>query len=474
MRITDNYKKVERAADDSWRGCCFRCSSTTSRAQQKREAWIFVVLCCGIFSVQLYYETVYSWSVAVPSDYSAIDVPLLEKGRTSSQRHREDGAAVAANKIMSNPHSNPRLRPMGACLMVKDDNDLLYEWLAYHFTTLVPPGHPFFVVLGSDIGSTQDPAQVLQLWNSIPELHYHILHSDDFVHVHGNYDVLYGRNKSIEEGSMSLDERKAFHHHALIHRQKGFVTACSQLLKQQGAAWTLYTDTDEFLALHPLSSDDEDLTIDGKGHYSITNASYQIRQRLSVRESMNEKKSVLQIIHELQDAGHNSTCYTIPRLLVGALENRTCPPEYGVENIRQLAQTQLQERYAYMSTLRFFQHAAKGNFARSKYGKVLMDLSRISDETIQTQKPRNIHRPYSAHCGPAGGAHFPNAVFFLMHYIGSWERYMARADERRNRREWEERAHVDETADQHVSAACSSFISFWFPRFMERVGQEPM
>lgn len=437
----------------------------TRRAQLKRrEAFVFVVLSFGIFTFQLYHRTVSSWSVAVSSDYSAIDIPFTERGHPSSH-----AAAASKNTSSSLLSNNASVRPMGACLMVKDDNDLLYEWLAYHFTVLVPPGHSFFVVLGSDIGSTQDPALVLQRWNSIPELHYHILHPDDFVHVHGNYDVLYGHNKSNKGEAMSQDERKTHHHHALIHRQKGFVTACSMLLKQQGAAWTLYTDTDEFLALHPLSPDDENLTIDGNGHSSITNASYQFRQRL--RKSMDEGKSVLQIIQEHQEAGQNATCYTIPRLLVGALENRTCPPEYGIDNIRQMAKKQLQERYSYMSTLRYFQHAAKGDFARSKYGKVLMDLSRISSETIQTQKPRNIHRPYAAHCGPAGGAHFPNAAFFLMHYIGSWERYIARADERRNRQEWEERAYVDETANQQASAACSSLLSFWFPRFIERVGR---
>jgi len=388
------------------------------------------------------------------------------------QQHHANGEE---STWQSTNHSTQRLqRPMGACLMVKDDNDLLYEWLAFHFTTLVPAGHALYVVLGSDIDSTQDPAAVLQRWKNVPELRYWILQPEDFIHRHGNYHDLYGggggNNNSttaaIEDDIMSPDKRKDHHHHALVHRQKGFITACSQFLKRKGVGWTLYTDTDEFLALHPISSQDDNLTIDGIGHRSITNASYHLRATLS--EKMDRGTSVLNILDEAQASGHIGDCVTVPRLLVGALENRSCPAEYGIDAIQQFAQTQLRDRYAYMSTLRFFQHAAEGDFARSKYGKVMMDLSRISYETIQSQRPpRNIHRPYSQHCGPAGGAHFPDSLFFLMHYIGSWERYTSRSDERRNRREWEERAFV------HASqSACASRIPLWFPRFVQRVGQE--
>ena len=183
----------------------------------------------------------------------------------------------------------------------------------------------------------------------------------------------------------------------------------------------------------------------------------------------NRIRIVLEIIDALQAAGRNETCLTVPRLLVGALENRTCPPEIEIDDIRLLAQNQLQDRYAYICTLRFLQHAPKGDFAHSKFGKVLMDLRRIADDTLQDHPPRNIHRPYPTHCGPAGGAHFPNAFAFLLHYIGSWDRYASRSDERRNRREWEERAFVDNLGDE-PSAVCTSRIHTWYPRFLRRVG----
>ena len=437
-------------------------SSSSLKPRQKeptRAISKFLLLSFIVFAYQLYQAGTAFWS-AVPFDNSKLDVPVVVVTRL------RDDADMGAAPINSSDGST-KLRPMAACLMVKDDNDLLYEWLAYHFTTLVPPGHPFYVVVGSDVGNTQNLTQVLHRWDKIPELHYWILHADDFVNIHGNYDSLVGQNKLSEE-DMSPDELKKYHHHALIIRQKGFLTACSLLMKSQGAEWTLYADTDEFLALQPLNYDDMTLKIDGMGHDSITNSSFRIRQRLA--ESMDEEKSLLELLDELQVAGHNDTCLTFPRLLVGALENRTCPPQFGIDIVQQLAQSQLQDRYAYMSTLRFVQHAPKGDFAYSKFGKVLMDLSRIANETIEMESPRNIHRPYATHCGPAGGAHFPNAFAFLLHYIGSWERYASRSDNRRNRREWEERAFVDNIGGE-VSAVCTSRVHTWYPRFIRRVGE---
>lgn len=351
--------------------------------------------------------------------------------------------------------------------MVKDDNDLLYEWLAYHFTTLIHPGQSLYVVVGSDIESVQDPAILLSRWRNVTAgtLRYWLLQPDQFINRHGDYISLFG---GIDNATrMTSDNLKKHHHHALIHRQKGFITACSQLLQHEGAGWTIFTDTDEFLTLQPLSLDDNVLTIDGMGHDSITNTSYQVRKMLS--NSTFAEKSLLSILDTLHKTGNDiGECYTIPRLLVGALENRTCPDHQPtITGIQNLAQRQMRDRYAYMSTLRFFQHATKGDFARSKFGKVIMDLSRIPESIIKTSIPRNIHRPYPQYCGPASRAHFPDSYFFLMHYIGSWERYSSRSDERRNRREWEERAYMDASI-----SACTSNIVSWYPRFVQRVGQK--
>jgi hypothetical protein len=109
------------------------------------------------------------------------------------------------------------------------------------------------------------------------------------------------------------------------------------------------------------------------------------------------------------------------------------------------------------------QHAQKGDFAASKYGKVVMDLSQLDAETVNSTVPRNIHRPYKSVCGPAV-VPFANAVLYLNHYIGTWERYSSRRDGRRNRQEWQQRAYFDE------GVSCDKEIHAWLPEFIRKMG----
>jgi hypothetical protein len=330
----------------------------------------------------------------------------------------------------------------GACLMVKDDNELLYEWLAYHYTIL-----PLrYIVVGSDINSTQDPTAILERWREKTDLRFRVLQASEF-------------SNRYDEGPTFEKDETSRHHHALVSRQKGFISACSELLQKQGIRWTAYIDSDEFVVPNRLSEHDEGLVVDGSKHNSIRKESYQIRSSLEAVGSPNT--TVVDVLLELQKHGIVGSCYTTPRLLVGALENRTCP---AAKEVSDLARRRFQ--YRSMNTLRFLQHAKKGDFQYSKFGKVFMDLGRIPEDTVLNVKPRNIHRPYRDHCGP-GVVHFPDTFFYLNHYIGSWERYSSRPDGRRNRNEWEQRAHLDDG-----TAPCESAIHGWFSRFISSVGEE--
>ena len=361
--------------------------------------------------------------------------------------------------------SMERRKGFGACLMVKDDNDLLYEWIAYHYTVLPLK----YLVVGSDIHSTQDPSIVLQRWAqaNISDLHFWILQPSDFIYRHGN-----NSNTALLNGEPLDPENtelwKVYHHHLFVDRQKAFVTTCTEILKEEGVDWTLYIDTDEFFVWNPWTELDEmtNWKADGSGSDSISSKSLGIRKEFTFPSSLGHDKQFHTLIQQLQSREDISDCYTLPRLLVGALENRTCPVQFEVQEVQALARKQLHKRAEHLSTLRYFQHAKKGDFSRSKFGKVMMDLSKISDETIRSERPRNIHRPYPSHCGPAGGVHFPNAYFFLLHYMGSWERYSSRNDHRRDRMEWERRAFVDDDM-----SACASTVPHWYLQFCRHVGE---
>jgi hypothetical protein len=369
------------------------------------------------------------------------------------------------------PHTNNNTSSsFGACLMIKEDNNLLFEWLAYHYTVL-----PLrYIVIGSDVGNTQDPTDILSRWKTAQtDLQYWVWNASDFVNRHGRaYNVNSSANSNVANNGSNVENDKDSilqAHHDFVNRQKGFVTTCSEFLKKQGVQWTTYIDSDEFVVLNRLGEDEMEGNDENKnGQKKIHPESYQARRNLPPASQGSDKDKDTTVVDVLQTMRHtgywkkpsksNGNCYTLPRLLVGSLENATCP---GAADVNELARRDYNRDE--MSTLRFVQHSQKGDFKSSKFGKVVMDLSGMSEETVASE-PRNIHRPYKSECGPAV-VQFSNAVLYLSHYIGTWERYSSRLDGRRNRQEWQQRAYFDH------GVSCDQEVHTWLPRFIAQMGR---
>lgn len=332
----------------------------------------------------------------------------------------------------------PKERAFGACLMVKNDNDLLHEWIAYHYTVL-----PLrYLIVGKDVNNTEEPMDVLKPWKDQAHLDFWILNSSEFSY-------------RFEDSERKVEDAKVRHHHSLVNRQKGFISTCSLILKENGVRWTAYIDTDEYVLPNLLSQNDEPFHAAQRRRPTL-NSSLEIRSTL--QNVGHPNSSVAQTLLNLQIMGRVKSCFTLPRLLVGALKNRTCKEARTVASETNLVSS--------LYTLRYTQHAPKGDFKHSKFGKVFIDLQSIPSDVLSNVKPRNIHRPYSQFCGHSL-VHFPNSIFYINHYIGSWKRYNARPDERRNRQEWEQRAFLDDG-----SPSCESQIHTWLPRFISVVGNE--
>jgi len=328
----------------------------------------------------------------------------------------------------------------GACLLTMEDNHLLYEWLAYHYT-LLPLS---YVVIGNDRNNMQDPRDVLSLWDDVPDIRYWIVNASDF-------------DRYPDKNPKANSSPKQIAHSALVNRQKGFITTCLSRLKQENVRWVVLSDTDEYFVLHRLTNDDTPATP------HLSNRSYHVRSRFPPPDE-SDNTTIADIL-ETFDKKKNleiGPCYVLPRLLVGALENRTCADHYG-----QNVSPDSTELRRHLLTLRFVQHAPKGEFEYSKYGKPLLDLHRIDNDTLHS-KPKSIHRPFKNLC-PFAFSHFPDSLFYLNHYIGTWEQYSSRKDARRNRDEWEKRAYVDTPTN---GSTCDQSIHWWVPRFFGKVGRK--
>lgn len=173
-----------------------------------------------------------------------------------------------------------------------------------------------------------------------------------------------------------------------------------------------------------------------------------------------QESTVLDVIHKMErEVQPIDPCYVMPRLRFGALERLSCN-DSQVTTVNQLAQSDY--NYAAMSTLRYVQHAGKVNFPANKYGKVMVDLSQMEDVS---RAPPNVHRPFKSQC-PYPMVWFRDVLFTINHYTASWERYNRAEDERRSCERWMELAFYDQ------GNSCSQRLHHWFPRFLNRMGQD--
>ena len=119
-------------------------------------------------------------------------------------------------------------------------------------------------------------------------------------------------------------------------RQQFFLVECLRHHKAKGRAWTLHTDTDEFLANNVVLGEGQQMSMISKGHT--------LYDYLTSDAPVGE------------DGIRDEVCVTLPRLTFSAIE-----PDDG----RELSN---------LTTLRFFYHSDPEDFEQNKYPKVLINL----------------------------------------------------------------------------------------------------
>ena len=157
------------------------------------------------------------------------------------------------------------------------------------------------------------------------------------------------------------------------------------------------------------------------------------------------------------------TCIHMTRLLFGALEN--------VEDKRRLEgyaiSTSVSSEFSFLSdyrlfdTLRFVYHARKGGFDKNRWGKALIDISRVSFSQLDYKDVQSIHRPFSSICRYKHILYL-DSLLRVQHYLGSWESYQSRSDPRRSRSIFDEKSMINEGTSWDVLP--------WLNRFVNLVG----
>ena len=320
------------------------------------------------------------------------------------------------------------------CLLIKDDNHRLEEWLAYHWLVLPLK----FLVVTLDPTGTTSPRSILQLWNN-SDMGMNIVFWND-----------------VDIGHWIDSESDEKHQHRA--RQKKFIAACQRYHKERNRTWAAIIDPDEYITYN-LIGDNED----SSDEFDLTPLEYNdtvykdnmLESRKGLNFFMDRNVTIFDYIHKHKnrDPWKSESCHLMPRLFFSAVES-------SYTNLSQ----RICENHGFsvtsFNTLRYFNHARKGAFGYNYYGKVIIDLSRIVESEIHDDM-ESIHRPLEEKCTYPLKP-YKLGILRVHHYLGSWEQYSVRVDVRKTKEVYNEKRFVDDGIDLQ--------LQHWLEKFIEKVG----
>jgi len=337
-----------------------------------------------------------------------------------------------------------------ACLLIKDDNHLLDEWLAYH-SVVLPLKH---IVVAIDPMSHQNPFPILKKWNNTaaPGLNITI---DVWT------DANYINERQMHQVCNEWHDLNMLKNHR--SRQSVFMQRCAIHMKERGMDWTIMTDSDEFLTFNPIAKDEEDPPSQLKSSAHGTLRQHLTAARKRLPPTVDGNVTIYDFLMEEKDKmpWKDKSCVLLPRLLFSSVESTPqgqqaildTTAEYGIDDVLSL------------NTQRFFRTAGKAlkkSHTYNKLGKPILDLSRLDMEADLQRKFMNPHNPIPA-CG-ATHARFDESLLRVHHYLGTADQYGARRDVRRNDAVYLEKARLKKGVNFDLQP--------WLRRFVRTVGKE--
>ncbi|KAL3928859.1 MAG: hypothetical protein SGBAC_012466 [Bacillariaceae sp.] len=344
------------------------------------------------------------------------------------------------------------------CMLIKDDNDILNEWIAYHYHTLKLR----YLVVATDPSSSTDPSVVLHRWKDRIEVEdwTDASYMPDYF-VQGDYgavpNMLGLGNSSTARNTMNLTEALEFHgvsdpqeireqtqvnNHRF--RQMNFFESCIKDLMQKNKTWMAHIDTDEFITLSHLVKP-------------------QSEWRTLPVPSLEKPGSLLDFLKQAvtnHRSGMSYPCISMPRLLYGSKQN-DAPTTSAIHDTFDSSK---------FETLKWKYHSDYDNALKvNGRPKVILDLSGIPPRSkFLEHTVWSIHRPGLRMCRPDREVRFddkPRFPLIVQHYLGSWERYNHRSDARRSREKYDDK-------NEETTIEDDDWMDSWVEHFVNAEGIE--
>lgn len=324
-----------------------------------------------------------------------------------------------------------------ACLLIKDDNDILNEWIAYHYFVLKLR----HLIVAIDPLSSQSPTHILRKWSNLTDLDIVQWIDPDYMPAEflstGRTPRRY-MQKASDFPSMSVSTLLEISNHR--YRQRVFLAQCMKANRALNHSWVIHIDTDEYVVASKLLR--------------------QMRPDYLAVPPMDEPGSVLKL---LQDAVSktssllNYPCISMLRVLFGSVESSNEESEHLVPKFFNSSA---------FETLRWRYHGLPHNQSLHGNPKVILDVAAIPERFLP-DVVFSIHRPVMEICSRHGDLAFTSfrkQPIAVNHYLGSWERYSERQDKRRSREKYDTKANQRRGVDDGVRP--------WLKGFVNMVGRD--
>ena len=331
---------------------------------------------------------------------------------------------------------------MSACLLIKDENPRLIEWLAYHYHVL----NLRYLIVAVDPDSLTSPASVLHRNRTYMDI---TQWSDpDYM----NTTHLATRLQTKLQALSNSNAKELIQLHR--DRQKTFLAQCNLYHQMYNRTWVVHVDVDEFITFNYVH--DHEPKVDDYGGVNP------VRQRLPLLGDMSVFEFMQHEREQKESPWKDKSCIGMVRVLFGSKLDTS-----STNSTASIVNPQLQPGEHY-DTLSYFYHEPLDKLGAYGKQKVIMDVSRIHPSLLQPSKI-SIHTPIMRprHVCPVNyftNKSYAESFLRVQHYIGSWEAYSSKLDVRRDAEIYFDRANVTSGPIYDVRS--------WRESFGRKMGEE--
>jgi hypothetical protein len=328
-----------------------------------------------------------------------------------------------------------------ACLLFKDDNRILPEWLAYHYTVM--PLRQLIIAI--DPLSLTSPKPIIEKFvRELPGMNITIWEDADFRQ----------NNKPPKHGKTATPQDTAERvHQAHQYRQKLFYQQCLLELQRRSLNWTMFVDTDEYILFNNYHQNEG---IDASSKYRKVYKQMLLGKHLRANLPSVGNLTIAEYIADNQATMNESLwteypCINMPRIYFSSKESTT-------EEVASQVPRGFDPLTFHTLRFRYHQHPIK---SRLSAGKSLVDASRYDGRW-----PKSVHNVMSDDCynGP-----FPNSLespLRVHHYIGPLEFFLRRGQSQRGEENYQKRSNFVSGNDTNDD------LRGWLKQFVNIVGSD--